>query len=254
MENEILDIMAVLTLQEKLKTIRERRFFSIIADEGTDVSSKEQLSFCLLSVDKNLNAFEDFIGFYQLENIKSDTIVQVIKDILIRMNLSLSNCRGQTYDGSSNMMGKKSGVSTQILTEQPKAVAIHCQGHSLSLSVKSMTKECDILHDVLSVAGEICILVKLSPKREHLLGNISDNIGKEDSETFKKLKKLSATRWSVHEECMKRVIDNYESLLQLWEECLEENLDQEAKVRIVGCKSQMESFYFFRHQSVVQAL
>ena len=220
MENEILDIMAVLTLQEKLKTIRERRFFSIIADEGTDVSSKEQLSFCLLSVDKNLNAFEDFIGFYQLENIKSDTIVQVIKDILIRMNLSLSNCRGQTYDGSSNMMGKKSGVSTQILTEQPKAVAIHCQGHSL----------------------------------DHLLGNISDNIGKEDSETFKKLKKLSATRWTVHEECMKRVIDNYESLLQLWEECLEENLDQEAKVRIVGCKSQMESFYFFRHQSAVQAL
>ena len=149
------------------------------------------------------------------------------------MNLSLSNCRGQTYDGSSNMMGKKSGVLTQILTEQPKAVTIHCQGHSLSLSVKSMTKECDILHDVLSVAGEICILVKLSPKREHLLGNISDNIGKKDSETFKKLKK---------------------SLLQLWEECLEENLDQEAKVRIVGCKSQMESFYFFRHQSVVQAL
>ena len=26
-QNEILDIMAVLTLQEKLKTIRERRFF-----------------------------------------------------------------------------------------------------------------------------------------------------------------------------------------------------------------------------------
>ena len=126
-QNEILDIMAVLTLQEKLKTIRECRFFSIIADEGTDMSNKEQLPFCLRSVDENLNAFEDFIGFCQLENIKSDTVVHVIRDILIRMNLSLSNCRGQTYDGASNMMGKKSGVSTQILAEQPKAVAIHCQ-------------------------------------------------------------------------------------------------------------------------------
>ena len=66
MQNEILDIMAILTLQEKLKTIRERRFFSIIADEGTDVSNKEQLSFCLRSVDENLNAFEDFIGNRQL--------------------------------------------------------------------------------------------------------------------------------------------------------------------------------------------
>ena len=127
-QNEILDIMAVLTLQAlKLKTIRERRFFSIIADEGTDVSNKEQLSFCPRSVDESLNASEEFISFYQLENIKSDIIEHAIKGILIRMNLSLSNCRGQTYDGASNMMGKKSGVSTQILAEQPKAVAIHCQ-------------------------------------------------------------------------------------------------------------------------------
>ena len=43
---------------------------------------------------------------------------------------------------------------------------------------------------------------------------------------------------------MKRVIDNYESFLQLWEECLEKKLDQETKARIVVCKSQMESFYF----------
>ena len=84
-------------------------------------------------MDENLNAFEDFINFYLLENIKSDTIVYVIKDILIRMNLSLSNCRGQTYDGASNMMGKKSGVLTHILAEQPKAVDIHCQRHSLRM-------------------------------------------------------------------------------------------------------------------------
>ena len=118
-----------------------------------------------------------------------------------------------------------------------------------------MTKECDILHDVMISVREICILVKFSPKREHLLGNINDNIEQEDSETFKKLKKLSTTRWTVRAECMKRIIDNYELLLQLWEECLEEKLDQETKARIVRCKSQMESFFFlFRHQSIIQAL
>ena len=117
----------------RLKTTRECRFLSIIVDKGADVSKKEQLLFCLWPVDENLNAFEDFINFYLLENIKSDTIVYVIKDILIRMNLSLSNCRGQTYDGASNMMGKKSGVLTHILAEQPKAVDIHCQRHSLRM-------------------------------------------------------------------------------------------------------------------------
>ena len=118
-----------------------------------------------------------------------------------------------------------------------------------------MTKEGDTWHDVMSVVREICILVKFSPKREHLLENISDNIVQEDSETFKKLKKLSTTRWTVRAECMKRIVDNYELFLQLWEDCLEEKLDQETKARIVRCKSQMESFFFlFRHQSVIQAL
>ena len=60
----------------------------------------------------------------------------------------------------------------------------------------------------MSVVAEIFILVNFSPKREHLLGNISDNIEKEDSETFKKLKKLSATGCTVCAECMKRLIDN----------------------------------------------
>ena len=107
-----------------------------------------------------------------------------------------------------------------------------------------MTKECEILHDVMSAAGEICILMKFSPKREHFLGNMSGNMGKENSETFTKLKKLSATRWKVCTECIKRIIDNNESLLQLWEECLKEKLDQETKAKIVGYKNQMESFYF----------
>ena len=44
---------------------------------------------------------------------------------------------------------------------------------------------------------------------------------------------------------MKRILDNYQSLMQLWEEYLEERLDQETRARIIGCKSQMESFYFF---------
>ena len=101
------------------------------------------------------------------------------------------------------MMGKKSGVSTQVLAGQPKDVAIHCQGHSLNLSVKLMTKKCDILHNVMSVVGDIFILVKFSSKREHLLESISDDIEKEDSDTFKKLKKLSATGWTICAECMK---------------------------------------------------
>ena len=89
--------------------------------------------FCLWPVDENLNAFKDFINFHQLENIKSDTIVYVIKDILIRMNLSLSNCRGQTYDGASNMMEKKSEFRLKFLQSSQKL---------LTYTVKDIPSEC----------------------------------------------------------------------------------------------------------------
>jgi len=222
-----------------------------LADEGTDISNLEQLSFCVRSVDENFDVFEDFVGFYEIENIKSDTIVKSIKDILLRCHLSLDNCRGQTYDGASNMMGVRSGVSTQITQEQPKAVAVHCQGHSLSLAVKSLTQDCAILRDTLGTVGEISVLVKYSPKRETMLGKIMENIegefedGDRAEHSVTKLDKLCVTRWTVRAKCYRKVLDSYEALLKLWDEALLEKLDLETKSRIIGCKKQMETFTFY---------
>ena len=168
-QNELLHIMASNVLRVKFSTIRERKSFSIMSDEGTDVSNIEQLSFCVRSVDDILDMSEDFIEFYQLDNIKSETIVSSIKDILLRCHLNLDDCRGQTCDGASNMMGKQSGVSTQIVAEQPKAMTTHCQGHTLSLEIKPLTQDCTTLGNGMSTVGEIYVLVEYSTKREKML-------------------------------------------------------------------------------------
>ena len=103
--NQSFNIMSRHVLLSKLGTIRKNVFFSIMADEY--ITKKEQFSFCICTVDDNLEVKEDFLGFYHLENIKSATVVNAIKDILLSFNLSLQHCRGQTYDGASNMMEKK---------------------------------------------------------------------------------------------------------------------------------------------------
>ena len=54
-QNELLSIMLSYVLNSKLSIIHEKKFFSIMADEGTDVSNIEQLSFCTTSVDDYLN-------------------------------------------------------------------------------------------------------------------------------------------------------------------------------------------------------
>ena len=41
-------------------------FFSIICDEFTDISNKEQLNICIRWVDKELEAHEDFLGVYNV--------------------------------------------------------------------------------------------------------------------------------------------------------------------------------------------
>ena len=45
-------------LREKLKEIRENCFFTIMADEYTGISNKEQLSFCVRSVSDDLKVHE----------------------------------------------------------------------------------------------------------------------------------------------------------------------------------------------------
>ena len=86
---------------------------------------------------KDLRVHEDFLGNYELPDIKSDTIVTVIKDSLIRMQLSLNDLRAEAYDGASNMFGKDTGVSVQIAAEQPKALSTHCQRHSLNFGIST---------------------------------------------------------------------------------------------------------------------
>ena len=116
------------------------------------------------------------------------------------------------------MMRKHSGVSTKISEEQPKAIVIHCQGHSLSLAVKSLTKECPILRNTMTTVGEICVLVKYSPKCEKMLGKITENVERTfnpDEQQATMLDKLCVTRWTVHASCLKKIIDNYKPLLKL---------------------------------------
>lgn len=42
----------------------------------------------------NLDGSEDFIGFYENDNIKDVTIVNALKEILLRCHLNLDDCLG----------------------------------------------------------------------------------------------------------------------------------------------------------------
>ena len=79
-------------------------WFSIIADEATDVVNREQFTLSIRWVNDDHNIHEDPVGLFCLPDTTADTLTKVLKDLLIRCSLSL---RGQTYDAASNMQGSR---------------------------------------------------------------------------------------------------------------------------------------------------
>ena len=53
------------------------------------------------------------------------------------------------------------------------------------------------------------------------------------------------TRWTVRATSYKRILDNYALLLEVWDACLELNIDTETRARILGGQAQMKTFHFF---------
>ena len=65
---------------------------------------------------------------------QASALIEVIHDTLAKMNISINKLRGQCYDGASSVSGPRSGVATQILQEEPRALYTHCYGHALNLA------------------------------------------------------------------------------------------------------------------------
>jgi hypothetical protein len=128
-QNEMLQVMALGILRDIASNIQKNGFFTLMADETTDESNIEQVVIVLRHVDSDLAVHEEFIGMYAVNSIDSKTLTTVIRDTLFRMMLSLRNCRGQCYDGASNMSGAKKGVAANISTEEPRALYIPARQH-----------------------------------------------------------------------------------------------------------------------------
>ena len=168
MQNEILRIMALSILRD-ISSELAGKWFTIMIDETTDVSNAEQMVFCLRYVDANLEVHEQFIGLYNLERTNAEMIVSVVEDVLLRMNLSITNCRGQCYDGASNM---STGFATRINALESRAPYTHCYGHALNLAVQVTLKSIKVMEQCLEIVHEITKLVKKSPKRDAIFKHI----------------------------------------------------------------------------------
>ena len=195
--NDQIKILGQTLLRNLLLKMKEGdgpHWFSIIADEATDIINSEQLNVSIRWVNDTYHINEDSIGLCRVPNTSANTLYTIIKDLLICCSLPLSLCRGQAYDGAATMLGKKAGVATRFLKDNAAAIPIHCCAHSLNLCLQDAGRKFPTLRDALESVREISNLIRYSPKRSHLF---STKLLQEEYSTSVHLKSLCTTRWTA---------------------------------------------------------
>ncbi|GKE29989.1 zinc finger MYM-type protein 1-like protein, partial [Tanacetum coccineum] len=80
--------------------------FSLLVDESSDMSKKEQMALVLRYVDRLGIVKERFAGVVHVDDTCSVTLKASIDTLFAQHKLSLKQVRGQGYEGSSNMRGE----------------------------------------------------------------------------------------------------------------------------------------------------
>ena len=125
-QNNIINVIGYdLLLNTIISEVNEATFFSVLADEVSS-HTVEHLALYLKFMDSERNIREEFV---------LPSIADSIRTNLVNLGLSMSDLRGQGYDGASTMNGAKAGVQAQIHEQQPMALYTHCAGHCLNLAM-----------------------------------------------------------------------------------------------------------------------
>ncbi|KAK6479921.1 zinc finger MYM-type protein 1-like, partial [Huso huso] len=196
-QNELIALVGQKTCDAIVQKVKEAKYFSVIMDCTPDISHTEQLSLVLrlVNCESAVGAFisEHFVGFISVDDTTGKGLCNTLLEQLNHLKLNIADCRGQSYDNGSKMMGHKQGVQKRVLELNNKAMCVPCSSHTLNLVVADAAKS-----SVLSVSffGNLQRLYNLfssSVQRWSILQN----------HVKLTVKSLSTTRWECRIDSVK---------------------------------------------------
>ncbi|KAG0419191.1 hypothetical protein HPB47_004308 [Ixodes persulcatus] len=205
-QNEILEILAHMVQRDIVDEIKRSPFYAIMADSTTDMSGLEQFTLCVRCVDpSSLVIKELFTGLYNPPDSTAATLAASIKDILLRLTLSMQGLRGHCFDGAANMSGRLHGVRKIMSDEQPKIPYIHCSNHSLDLALQEISRKSDAMCEVMTIVKDVSNVILESSKRKNMYMDIVvEPCDGGPNPRVQRLIPLCPTRWAVKVTSMSR--------------------------------------------------
>ncbi|KAJ8376205.1 hypothetical protein SKAU_G00067850 [Synaphobranchus kaupii] len=122
-QNEILELFAHEIQRQVATKASQSLFLGLTADGMTDITGKEQFSCNIQFADANLQVHNVFLGFYNAPDTTAEMLFLCVKDVLIRLNLSMERLQGYCFDGASNMSGRFKGVQARLKEVCPDSCA-----------------------------------------------------------------------------------------------------------------------------------
>jgi len=77
-QNEIIQVCNTILLRKIVNKVNKSKCFSVLADERTDISTKEQLSISVRYIDEQNMLHEDFLQFFEIESLTGDALANSI--------------------------------------------------------------------------------------------------------------------------------------------------------------------------------
>ncbi|XP_022859730.1 zinc finger MYM-type protein 1-like [Olea europaea var. sylvestris] len=225
-QKDIVSAIASECLHVIIENIRDS-FFSILVDESRDISVKEQMSVVIRYV-KNGCILEHFIDVIHVLNTTTASLKAAIDQLFSTRSLSISNLRGQRYDGASNMREEYNGLKALILKENPSAYYIHCFTHQLQLALVAVAQKYPKIKTFFTTVHRLVNIVGGSAKRSDLIrenqrlkileslsiGEISSGRGL-NQEII--LQRPGDTRWGSHYSCLINLITMFSTIVDVIE-------------------------------------
>ncbi|GBM46638.1 Zinc finger MYM-type protein 1 [Araneus ventricosus] len=166
--NELINTFGHLIQSQIVRNVRKSIFYSVLADETTDISQIEQFSLCVRYVeDQSYKIREDFLTFVHVNDVTGAGLANTVLETLSILGLDLKKMRGQGYDGASTMRGRFRGVQASIKEKLPLALYTHCSSHSLNLCL-SDASNIPSIRNCMGVIKEVCRFFHTSAKRTEI--------------------------------------------------------------------------------------
>ena len=130
---EFVNALGTWVEESLLKWLHKAPFFSILADECTDVTTIELLTICCRWVESGVPE-EHFVEILPLKKANAESIYSALVEYGREKNIQLGRLIGMGFDGAATFSGDKTGVQRRLKELSPHALFVHCCCHVLQLA------------------------------------------------------------------------------------------------------------------------